>query len=273
MDTTGRSACVGQFGLGAAEEVQAWICEHDGHPFIELHLQQHGAHGETPPSDTVIRIPATLLTELKRLVHGLEEQLTARGLSDEFQTVEQLHADRGPIFAHPSEAEFARMLDFYQIRWQYESTTFPLQWDAHGRVLESFTPDFSSPGAGPLYRADHPETRAGHQEEPQGPAIAAALSGGQHQALPIGGMWNACGSTTALRHKKTLGISSLPKILQGISPGFRCASGVVDVVTIVLTSLLTFGILRDPDTLGSLSTPRVNGNIILPACHVKEEGK
>jgi len=37
------------------------------------------------------------------------------------------------------------MLDFYKIRWQYEPTTFPLQWDARGRVLESFTPDFYLP--------------------------------------------------------------------------------------------------------------------------------
>src|SRR5262245_28389738 len=50
VDTTEHSTCVGQFGIGAAEEVQAWICVHDGHPFIELHLHQHAAPGETPPS-------------------------------------------------------------------------------------------------------------------------------------------------------------------------------------------------------------------------------
>jgi hypothetical protein len=139
------STCVGQFRVGAAEDVQAWICEHEGHPFIELHLRQHAAPGEAPLPNTVLRIPAALLPELKRLLQGLEEQLTAQGLSDEFQTVEQLHAERGPIFAHPSEAEFAQILDFYKIRWQYEPTTFPLQWDAQGRVLESFTPDFYLP--------------------------------------------------------------------------------------------------------------------------------
>jgi len=142
MDTAAQAIFVSQFGMGAAEEVQAWLCEHEGHPFIELHLHQHVVHGETPLPDTVIRIPATLLPELKRLVHSLEEQLTAQGLSDEFQSVAQLHAERGPVFAHPSEAEFAQILDFYKIRWQYEPTTFPLQWDAQGRVLESFTPDF-----------------------------------------------------------------------------------------------------------------------------------
>jgi hypothetical protein len=51
--------------------------------------------------DSVIRIPVTLIPELKRLVQGLEEQLTAQGLSDEFQTVEQLHRERGLLFALP----------------------------------------------------------------------------------------------------------------------------------------------------------------------------
>jgi hypothetical protein len=145
VNTAENSTFVSQFGMGASEVVQAWICEHDGHPFIELHRHRHAASEEKPLPDTIIRIPATLLPELKRLVQSLEEQLTARGLSDEFQSVEQLHAERGLIFAHPSEAEFARMLDFYKIRWQYEPMTFPLQWDAQGRVLESFTPDFYLP--------------------------------------------------------------------------------------------------------------------------------
>jgi hypothetical protein len=145
VNTAENSTFVSQFGMGASEVVQAWICEHDGHPFIELHRHRHAASEEKPLPDTIIRIPATLLPELKRLVQSLEEQLTARGLSDEFQSVEQLHAERGLIFAHPSEVEFARMLDFYKIRWQYEPMTFPLQWDAQGRVLESFTPDFYLP--------------------------------------------------------------------------------------------------------------------------------
>ena len=37
------------------------------------------------------------------------------------------------------------MLDFYKIRWQYEPTTFPLQCDAYGRILENFMPDFYLP--------------------------------------------------------------------------------------------------------------------------------
>jgi len=46
------------------------------------------------------------------------------------------------VFSHPSEAELARILDFYGIRWRYEPTTFPLRWDAEGNILEAFSPDF-----------------------------------------------------------------------------------------------------------------------------------
>ena len=47
-------------------------------------------------------------------------------------------------FAHASEAEFARILDFYRIRWEYEPRSFPLRWDGD-RPLEMFTPDFYLP--------------------------------------------------------------------------------------------------------------------------------
>jgi hypothetical protein len=50
-----------------------------------------------------------------------------------------------PVFAHPSEAEFASILDFYQLAWEYEPRSFPLRHDAEGRVIESFTPDFYLP--------------------------------------------------------------------------------------------------------------------------------
>jgi hypothetical protein len=51
----------------------------------------------------------------------------------------------GPKFAHASEREFARILDFYQIDWQYEPRTFALEWDANGVATVSFAPDFYLP--------------------------------------------------------------------------------------------------------------------------------
>ena len=50
-----------------------------------------------------------------------------------------------PAFSHPAEAAFARVLDYYGIAWQYEPRTFPLEWDAEGRVTEAFAPDFYLP--------------------------------------------------------------------------------------------------------------------------------
>ena len=48
-------------------------------------------------------------------------------------------------FAHASEAEMARILDFYAVRWEYEPTTFPILWNLDGDVVESFAPDFYLP--------------------------------------------------------------------------------------------------------------------------------
>lgn len=53
--------------------------------------------------------------------------------------------DRLPEFAHPSEREFARVMDFYRIRWQYEPKTFPIEWDESQNVVKAFTPDFYLP--------------------------------------------------------------------------------------------------------------------------------
>jgi hypothetical protein len=53
-----------------------------------------------------------------------------------------------PSFAHASEAEMARILDFYRVRWEYEPHTFPILWNLDGAVVESFSPDFWLPDLG-----------------------------------------------------------------------------------------------------------------------------
>ncbi len=52
------------------------------------------------------------------------------------------HAADRPAFKNPAEAEFARILDMYQIEWRYEPKTFPVEWDAEGNVTQAFSPDF-----------------------------------------------------------------------------------------------------------------------------------
>ena len=47
-------------------------------------------------------------------------------------------------FMHPSEKEFADLLDYYKINYLYEPRSFPLRWDG-SRVVEMFTPDFYLP--------------------------------------------------------------------------------------------------------------------------------
>ena len=48
-------------------------------------------------------------------------------------------------FAHASERQFARLLDFYAIDWEYEPTSFDIDFDTDGVVVARFTPDFYLP--------------------------------------------------------------------------------------------------------------------------------
>jgi hypothetical protein len=50
-------------------------------------------------------------------------------------------------FAHDSEAELARIFDYYGVEWRYEPDVFPISWNASGAVVESFAPDFYLPQA------------------------------------------------------------------------------------------------------------------------------
>jgi hypothetical protein len=54
-------------------------------------------------------------------------------------------SDSPPRFAHDSEAELARILDYYGVAWRYEPHVFPISWNGDGVVVESFAPDFYLP--------------------------------------------------------------------------------------------------------------------------------
>jgi hypothetical protein len=49
-------------------------------------------------------------------------------------------------FAHNSERQFAKLLDFYGIDWDYEPRTFVLESSRDGSPAQAFTPDFYLPG-------------------------------------------------------------------------------------------------------------------------------
>lgn len=50
-----------------------------------------------------------------------------------------------PRFASQAELECAKVLDYYGVPWLYEPTTFVLEQDGDGRVVEAFSPDFYLP--------------------------------------------------------------------------------------------------------------------------------
>ena len=74
---------------------------------------------------------------------GAAQSLPANSSGDDGATdgVPPLDVKTEVKFAHPSEEEFAHILDFYGVRWSYEPRSFPLRWDGD-RVVEMFTPDF-----------------------------------------------------------------------------------------------------------------------------------
>jgi len=81
---------------------------------------------------------------LSELVSTIPE--TAKGAMFSRPDVSRLVQDliRPVSFSHPSEEEFARLLDFYKIQWLYEPRSFSLEWDGD-KVKEMFTPDFYLP--------------------------------------------------------------------------------------------------------------------------------
>src|SRR6266568_1560621 len=51
------------------------------------------------------------------------------------------HGTEPPRFASPAELECAKVLDYYDVPWEYEPRTFVLAEDENGRVTEAFTHD------------------------------------------------------------------------------------------------------------------------------------
>ncbi len=118
----------------------------------------------TTPQDSFDLIVNSEIFDADPIVSIVEAAARERGLAEQdllsvnaesqiqFQVRLQLarHGLRPPAavtlkrkpFSHPSEEVFANLLDFYRIAWEYEPRSFPVQWDAEGRPLISFTPDF-----------------------------------------------------------------------------------------------------------------------------------
>ena len=115
----------------AGEEIRIFLT--DGG--IDIQVFREGPEGEWIPGEERLQIPMALLDRFQEILHEAEENTAFEA---------QTSAPRTP-FANLSEEEFARILDFYQIEWQYEPRSFPLEYNGSGDVTESFTPDFYIP--------------------------------------------------------------------------------------------------------------------------------
>ena len=136
-----------RFAIGANTEAAISLLESKQGLFLQLQTQK-GGDTEDALVESKTSIPAALLPEMKRAINEVERILSDRGELDDYDNGLAYQRSRSSIFANESEQEFARILDFYKIRWDYEPTTFPIAWDEEGYVRESFTPDFFLPDYG-----------------------------------------------------------------------------------------------------------------------------
>lgn len=106
--------------------------------FIQFH---YGADiDDAAHYDLVLNTDRVSVEAATRLVRLAVEVMNLMGRGRESRR--WLEATRPLSFAHRSEEEFAKVLDFYRIRWAYEPRAFPLAWDEAGHVAEAFSPDF-----------------------------------------------------------------------------------------------------------------------------------
>ena len=139
---------VARFNLSTASELQIEILKKAENGSIIFHICNKADEGSSAVPDRSIELPVALFPELKRSMAELERAILAERLESSFKDTEEngvIPDKRRASFAHESEREFAKILDFYQIDWRYEPRTFPIRWDEEGNVLESFTPDFYLP--------------------------------------------------------------------------------------------------------------------------------
>ena len=143
------------FAIGADAEASISLLESSQGLFIQLQTQKGSEKGPEAQSNT--NIPAALLPEVKRAIIEVEKILSDRGELDDYDNGLAYQQSRAIGFANESEQEFARILDFYEIRWEYEPTTFPISWDEEGYVRESFTPEVRDCWQSGCHGADYPE--------------------------------------------------------------------------------------------------------------------
>jgi hypoxanthine phosphoribosyltransferase len=120
-----------------------------GQPAGEIRVYTHEPHEFSEADRTFLLTVANvcaLLFEREELQQSLEGSYRQSKTAPQPVQAAQLPTGslRPAQFAHPSEEEFARLLNFYRIEWLYEPRSFPLRWNGE-EIAEMFTPDFYLP--------------------------------------------------------------------------------------------------------------------------------
>ena len=103
----------------------------------------------TDPShyDLILATDSLSVSECTRAVLAiLEEREYAKTIQKQDGDIDFVSKTaKPPVFKNPAEEEFAGILDMYQMDWEYEPKTFPIEWDAEGNITMAFSPDFYLP--------------------------------------------------------------------------------------------------------------------------------
>jgi len=116
----------------AGPEVTIQIAERDGQHVLVV--KETSTADPSAPAQQIVALPGSLRDEIQRAL------ATAEASSATVAT-----AEKPPRFANESEVEFARILTFYHIEWQYEPRAFAIEWNEGGEATSFFTPDFYLP--------------------------------------------------------------------------------------------------------------------------------
>ena len=116
----------------ASAEVTIQIAERDGKHILVV--KEKPAADRQAAAQQIVALPDALQDEIQHSLASVEASAAA-----------ETEQPKQPLFANESEAEFARILTFYHIQWQYEPRAFAIEWNEAGEATSFFTPDFYLP--------------------------------------------------------------------------------------------------------------------------------
>ena len=116
----------------ASADVTIQIAERDGQHVLVV--KEKSSADRLTAAQQIVALNGSLRDEIRRSLATVEAS-----------TAVEAEAGKPPRFANESETEFARILTFYHIDWQYEPRAFAIEWNEAGEATSFFTPDFYLP--------------------------------------------------------------------------------------------------------------------------------